>query len=729
MMRFEFDNNGYVCCILYGCTSGKCVEYTGLVPNEPEEYADMDDWADHALVQAYYLDGYGNLTYDAERAAQIQDGDSMKVMAYTSQQAKEMGMFDLIYPVGSIYMSMNNVSPETLFYGTWRQLKDKFMLAAGSKFSGGTTGGAESYELSTSHKHIAPVGSTSSRLGLVSINGTVNGGSGKAFQTTPYDASGTLTSNVSMGYTSDAAINATIPTLPPYLAVYAWLRVLDTVSGNVISFDNGLNLPLDIQTKLEPMQLGKREPCVAGAGKNLFSTPENNLSTTAAFSVDPENGSFEITQTAEAGSFAQLYYPLELDASKYTGKTLTFSFRSYFLSDAAHEARLFLVDDDGKSLVILYLAGNQPRYKSFVVPEGCKSIKAIMRIDQKQTSAPGSQLKIAGVQLEEGSSATAFESYTNIRPISGYTNLKRVRAGKNLIKNTAVSQTINGVTFTVNADGSVKVKGTTTARNTFLNLNYVDYNTSFLVPGNYILSGASGDVRVQLAINKDIRVTAENTNGDVAFTVPKNVENTWARIQIPNANTVVDTTVYPMVRHEGITDDAYEAYRGDDYTVQIGQTVYGGKFDWATGKLTAEYGFVELTGNESVNVYSENASLGNGATIYNVLPNAEYRALGVSSHAVVHKYLDTKNRIIVGNNNQHIFWMTILDSLGITTAAEFKSWLAAQKSAGTPVQVAYKLGTPIEIQLENQNITLLEGKNTIYGDGIITCSVSEDLPY
>ena len=42
-MRFEFDNNGYVSGIFCGCYSGHCIEYTGLVPNEPETYEDMYD--------------------------------------------------------------------------------------------------------------------------------------------------------------------------------------------------------------------------------------------------------------------------------------------------------------------------------------------------------------------------------------------------------------------------------------------------------------------------------------------------------------------------------------------------------------------------------------------------------------------------------------------------------------------------------------------------------------
>lgn len=70
-MRLEFDKQGYVCCILYGCESGSCVEYTGLVPTQPEEYKDIDDWADRAQTQAYKLNEEGNLTYDSGRAAEL----------------------------------------------------------------------------------------------------------------------------------------------------------------------------------------------------------------------------------------------------------------------------------------------------------------------------------------------------------------------------------------------------------------------------------------------------------------------------------------------------------------------------------------------------------------------------------------------------------------------------------------------------------------------------------
>ena len=50
-----------------------------------------------------------------------------------------------IYPVNSIYMSVNSTSPATLFGGTWVQLKDRFLLGAGSSYSNGATGGTNSH--------------------------------------------------------------------------------------------------------------------------------------------------------------------------------------------------------------------------------------------------------------------------------------------------------------------------------------------------------------------------------------------------------------------------------------------------------------------------------------------------------------------------------------------------------------------------------------------------------
>ena len=66
-------------------------------------------------------------------------------------------IFNMVYPVGSIYMSANSTSPATLFGGTWERIQDKFLLCAGSTYAAASTGGAATVTLETanlpSHNH------------------------------------------------------------------------------------------------------------------------------------------------------------------------------------------------------------------------------------------------------------------------------------------------------------------------------------------------------------------------------------------------------------------------------------------------------------------------------------------------------------------------------------------------------------------------------------------------
>lgn len=59
-------------------------------------------------------------------------------------------MLDLAHPVGSYYWSSVSTNPATLFGGTWEQVNDKFVLAAGSTYTAGQTGGEATHTLITS---------------------------------------------------------------------------------------------------------------------------------------------------------------------------------------------------------------------------------------------------------------------------------------------------------------------------------------------------------------------------------------------------------------------------------------------------------------------------------------------------------------------------------------------------------------------------------------------------
>lgn len=75
----------------------------------------------------------------------------------TNQNYSLSALINLIYPIGSIYLSVNSTSPQQLFGGEWEQIKDKFLLSAGDTYSGGSEGGEAEHILTIdempSHNH------------------------------------------------------------------------------------------------------------------------------------------------------------------------------------------------------------------------------------------------------------------------------------------------------------------------------------------------------------------------------------------------------------------------------------------------------------------------------------------------------------------------------------------------------------------------------------------------
>ena len=77
-----------------------------------------------------------------------------------SIQLKQNGEKVFVYPyfpIGYIYLSVSNVNPSTYFGGTWEQIKDVFLLSAGTTYAAGSTGGTSTVTLTTnqipSHTH------------------------------------------------------------------------------------------------------------------------------------------------------------------------------------------------------------------------------------------------------------------------------------------------------------------------------------------------------------------------------------------------------------------------------------------------------------------------------------------------------------------------------------------------------------------------------------------------
>ena len=132
--------------------------------------------------------------------------------------------------------------------------------------------------------------------------------------------------------------------------------------------------------------------------------------------------------------------------------------------------------------------------------------------------------------------------------------------GKNLLKNTAISKSINGVTFTVNNDGSIIVNGESSAMSDFY------FWGSITDTGNYLFIPKGSRI-----VGKDLPglrwIAREKTAGAVLTLLTINAllaERDCYFYGIffrAEAGTTADNyIIYPMIIAAGETDDTYEPY-------------------------------------------------------------------------------------------------------------------------------------------------------------------------
>lgn len=140
----------------------------------------------------------------------VADIQSMVTEAVNGVLAQKSTILETAYPVGAVYMSTVSTSPKTLFgFGTWEQIQDRFLLAAGSTYAAGATGGEATHTLTVNEM---PKHSHTSKGWAAVVDGSGSyitlGGAGSS---TPYS-------------TNTTGGGAAHNNMPPYLAVYVWKR-------------------------------------------------------------------------------------------------------------------------------------------------------------------------------------------------------------------------------------------------------------------------------------------------------------------------------------------------------------------------------------------------------------------------------------------------------------------------------------------------------------------------
>nr|DAV05079.1 MAG TPA: baseplate wedge protein [Caudoviricetes sp.] len=124
---------------------------------------------------------------------------------------------DDIYPVGSIYMSVNAVDPARLFGGTWERIKEKFLLGAGDTHPAGRTGGEFDHKLKVDE---IPAHSHKTAKGAMAPDSPIHFNALSTYQSEEAIDPG----NRWYATTNESGGSQPHNNTPPYLAVYIWQR-------------------------------------------------------------------------------------------------------------------------------------------------------------------------------------------------------------------------------------------------------------------------------------------------------------------------------------------------------------------------------------------------------------------------------------------------------------------------------------------------------------------------
>ena len=326
-------------------------------------------------------------------------------------------------------------------------------------------------------------------------------------------------------------------------------------------------------------------------------------------------------------------------------------------------------------------------------------------------AAPLRQLSVA---VEPVQSGTGDPSPTNVRPITGFDSVKVNRTGKNLLTAQPVYTAYDstecldlGRDFTFDS----------------ITISFTATNASYTVNGNAFIRFTTNDG------TNAYQIPTVFTNGSgTAFTVNTQANGrykaTFHNITFKTVKFIYTSAAYSRFTSDSLSDfqlelgstaTAYEPYNGNEYTIQLGETVYGGTLDVVNGKMTVDRAMVDL----GTLAWQYNTTWAPVPRFYTTTLRGEvihYPGGQYPDGTLCSSYIVSKNTTVstVGNDKTigiggdgYIYIQD--ESYDGTTLNDFKAALYG-------VQFVYMLATPFELTLTPEQISTLQGTNNVWSD-------------
>ena len=362
----------------------------------------------------------------------------------------------------------------------------------------------------------------------------------------------------------------------------------------------------------------------------------------------------------------------------------------------------YTVQVDPTGDMLCYTAGeSDDRYANVLTGTASGSVAALEDV------SPTGALRRAAVLGATTETGEGDKSPDNPYTLAGVQPTKVTVCGKNLLDSKAANGSSNGVTWTVQSDGCIKVTGTATGTATIDILPM--RNTPYLwLSQGYTSSGAAhlpvclikedGTKEYGSISNLGIRLGLTPVTGKVG------ILRVYKQYLSGDA---VDETIYPYIGLE--PDSPYAPYAGQTIDLPALAPLHGDgtvndEYDAVSGVETRRWKQVVFDGTEAW-AASATGTAGKyraSLSIADILPTATFSQVSSCrcSHYTTVSADNTYNlKVGISANHGTSHGIFVYDDAYDTQdMTDWKAYLAAQYAAGTPVTVVYQLDEPVITQ-------------------------------
>ena len=483
------------------------------------------------------------------------------------------------------------------------------------------------------------------------------------------------------------------------------LESTQTATGNPITLTDAAPINAEsLVVELEPKQdlHGQSAPYVGGAGKNKFGT---SLIWSLQNSAN-NDGVISNTTADNRDAFFFAVYVISGDTVVVTAETKVVS------ENGRCYQTITIPNGSNPDTIRIYHTGGAADIGLYATFRETGTYTVSLDLLGHNPSVVGG-LSFKDIQIEEGSTMTSFAPYSNICPITGYTECEVDDVGKNKLPMTVEGikaantegtwsgnvYTINGVTLTILTNTGGNVTGIVVNGNASTNV-FFNIAGGISIYSGQILNGAPTGGRLYISNSTGTEDYAADTGSGSTISADKT--DCICYIVILSGTSLSNVVYYPMLRLSTETDPTFEPYRSSNATIQFGQTVMGGKVNVTDGGTDDDRTSVDLG---SLTWYS---SIENSFS-------AEITNLSLNQKAICDRYIIIKDYNVWAATDYAIWLSDVQGAIYVRDSSYNDA--ASFKAAMNGVQFVYEKATTTTIATPPTELKLLKGTNNITTNG------------